>query len=80
MQQWIRIHPSNLEAWSWGYKTNFMLKSHEHEVLCLERRRAIPAILLPMSLKNAPSASLRVHLENLLIFSLFITISVFSVT
>ena len=40
----------------------------------------ISAILPPMSLRNAPRAGLRVHLENLLIFSLFITISLFSVT
>ena len=40
----------------------------------------ILAILPPMSLKNAPSVILRVHLENLLIFSLFTIISIFSVT
>ena len=31
------------------------------------RHCGIPAILPPMSLKNAPSAGLRAHLENLLI-------------
>ena len=31
------------------------------------RHCGIPVILLPMSLKNAPSAGLRAHLENLLI-------------
>ena len=40
----------------------------------------ILAILPPMSLKNAPSAGLRAQLKNLLIFSLFITISVLSLT
>ena len=45
------------------------------------RHCGIPAILPPMSLKNAPSAGLRAHLENLFFyFSLFSTISVFSVT
>ena len=44
------------------------------------RHCGIPAILPSLSLKNAPSAGLRAHLENLLIFSLFSTISLFSVT
>ena len=44
------------------------------------RHCRIPTTLPPMSLKNAPSAGLRAHLENLLIFSLFIAISIFSVT
>ena len=35
----------------------------------------IPAILQPMSFKNAPSMGLRAHLENLLIFSLFISVT-----
>ena len=33
------------------------------------RHCGIPAILTPMSLKNAPSVGQRAHLENLLIFS-----------
>ena len=44
------------------------------------RHCGIPEILPPMSLKNAPSAGLRVHIQNLLIFSQFTTISVLSVT
>ena len=45
------------------------------------RHCGIPAILPPMSLKNAPSAGLRAHLEkSAYYFSLFSTISVFSVT
>ena len=44
------------------------------------RHCGIPAISPLMSLKNAPSAGLRAHLENLLIFSLFIIISGLSVT
>ena len=43
------------------------------------RHCGISGILTLMSLKIAPSAGLGAHLENLLIFSLFITISVFSV-
>ena len=44
------------------------------------RHCVIPAFLQPMSLINALSVCLRAHLENLLIFLLFITVSVFSVT
>ena len=40
---------------------------HITSVVPRARHCGIPAILPPMSLKNAPSAGLRAHLENLLI-------------
>ena len=50
-------------------------------IQCCARARhcEILEILPPMPLKNATSAGLRAHLENLLIISLFTTIFVFSV-
>ena len=47
----------------WMFSTSLCL----YNVVPRARHCGIPAILPPMSLKNAPRAGLRVHLENLLI-------------
>ena len=85
--------PDNIVMYAWsigGYPATWaamnypdikaVVSIYKLSVVPRARHCGILAILPPMSLKIAPSADLRAHLENLLTFTLFITISVFSVT
>ena len=72
----VQYHP-----YGQAYARGKVFDKHNFSVVPRERHCGIPAMLPPLSLKNAPKAGLRGHLENMLIFfSLFITISIFSVT